>query len=172
MKELSSETLADLIAKRRHCLVKLRDLGRKQSELIASGEMGPLLRSFSAKNQWIVAVQTIEKELAPYHEQNPSERVWASEERRSQCADQATECKDLLDEIMKLERQNEQRMTERRDQVANQLQAAHAAGTVRTAYQAQQGPRQGVTSYREAGHAQLPSLTPQDLPAPDQTTSH
>ncbi len=138
MTELTSETLADLIAKRRHCLAKLRDLGLKQSELIASGEMGALLRSLSAKNQWIVAVQTIEKELAPYHEQDPSERVWASEAQRSQCANQAAECKDLLDEIMQLERQNELKMTERRDQVANQLQVAHAAGAVRTAYQAQQ----------------------------------
>lgn len=136
--ELNSETLADLIAKRRHCLANLRDLGLKQSELIAAGEMGALLRSLSAKNQWIVAVQTIERELSPYHEQDPSERVWASEAQRSQCAGQAAECKNLLDEIMQLERRNEQKMTERRDQVASQLQTAHAAGTVRTAYQAQQ----------------------------------
>ena len=134
----SDLTLADLIAKRRHCLAKLRDLGLKQSELILAGEMGALLRSLSAKNQWIVAVQTIEKELAPYHEQDPSKRVWASQTQRNQCANQAAECKDLLDEIMQLEHQNEQKMTERRDQVANQLQTAHAAGTVCTAYQAQQ----------------------------------
>ena len=84
MAELNTNILADLIAKRHHCLVKLRDLGLKQLELIAAGDMGPLLRLLSAKDQWIVAVQTIEKELAPYHDQDPEARVWASEEARSQ----------------------------------------------------------------------------------------
>lgn len=156
--ELTSKTLADLIAKRRHCLVKLRDLGLKQSELITAGDMGPLLRLLSAKNQWIVAVQAIEKELGPYHEQDPAERVWASENLRSQCADQAAECKQLLDEIMQLERQNEREMTDRRDQVANQLQTAHAAGAVRTAYQAQQG-------IRKVGQPHFSPATPQNASA-------
>jgi len=138
VKELTTRTLADLIAKRQQCLLKLRDLGLKQSELISSGEMGPLLRLLSAKNQWIVAVQTIEKELAPYHEQDPDQRDWPSADARSQCATQASECKKLLEEIVQLERQNEEMMTRRRDQVANQLQTAQVAGTVCTAYQAQQ----------------------------------
>lgn len=136
--ELASEKLADLITKRRLCLVKLRDLGRKQTELIAAGEMGALLRSLSAKNQWIVAVQAIEKELAPFHAQDPVDRAWPSPTLREQCAEQAAECQALLDEIMQLERENEQQMTQRRDQVAQQLQAAHAAGAARAAYQAQQ----------------------------------
>jgi len=138
MSELATETLADLIAKRRLCLLKLRDLGRKQAELIAAGQMGALLRSFSAKSQWIVAVQAIEKELAPYHAQDPDQRVWASAELRKQSAAQAAECQGLLDEIMQLERDNERIMTERRDRVALQLQSAHAAGAARSAYQAQQ----------------------------------
>jgi hypothetical protein len=138
MNELATEQLADLITKRRLCLMKLRDLGRKQTELIAAGEMGALLRSFTAKNQWIVAVQAIEKELAPFHAQDPDERDWASSMEREQCAQQANDCQSLLDEIMQLERENEQRMTERRDQVAQQLQSAHAAGAARAAYQAQQ----------------------------------
>jgi len=136
--ELASEKLADLITKRRLCLVKLRDLSRKQTELIAAGEMGALLRSLSAKNQWIVAVQAIEKELAPYHAQDPADRPWPSPKLREQCAEQAVECQELLDEVMQLERENEQQMTQRRDQVAQQLQAAHAAGAARAAYQAQQ----------------------------------
>ena len=138
MTELASEKLADLIAKRRLCLVKLRDLGQKQTELIAAGEMGALVRSLSAKNQWIVAAQAIEKELAPFHAQDPAERVWASTAQREQCAEQADECQDLLDEIMRLERENEQKMTQRRDHVAQQLQTAHSAGAARAAYQAQQ----------------------------------
>lgn len=138
MGDLATANLADLITKRRLCLVKLRDLGRKQAELIAAGEMGALLRSFSAKNQWIVAVQAIERELAPFHAQDPGERLWASPRAREECAQTAAECQSLLDEIMQLEHENELKMTERRDHVAQQLQAAHAAGAARVAYQAQQ----------------------------------
>jgi hypothetical protein len=155
--ELNSQTLADLIAKRHHCLVKLRGLGCKQSELIAAGNMGSLLRLLSAKNQWIVAVQTIEKELTPYHEQDPDTRVWASEAARSQCARQAAECKQLLAEVMQMEQQNEQKMTERRDKVANQLQMAHAAGSVCSAYQAQQSTRK--VGPQAVAHDGLPSTT-------------
>jgi hypothetical protein len=127
--EVNCKQLADLIAKRLHCLVKLRDLGLKQSELIAAGDMAPLLRLLAAKNQWIVAVQTIEKELTPYHEQDPEQRVWDSQDARSQCASQAAQCQQLLDQIMQMELQNEKMMTQRRDQVASQFQMAHAAGS-------------------------------------------
>ena len=135
---VTTDKLANLIAKRHRCLTQLRDLGRKQSKLIAEGEMGQLLRLISAKNQLIVAVQTLEQELVPFHEQDPEDRVWTSTAARQASSEQAIACRQLLDEIMQLERDNEQQMTERRDQVAKQLQAAQAASVTRGAYQAQQ----------------------------------
>jgi len=133
-----TDKLADLISKRHRCLLQLRDLGHKQAELIATGDMAPLLRLLGAKNQLIVAVQAIEQELNPFHNQNPENRTWPSQEARLKCADQAAECRQLLDEVMQLEQNNEKQMTQRRDQVASQLQAAQAASTARGAYQAQQ----------------------------------
>lgn len=138
MTELTTENLADLIAKRHTCLVQLRDLGRKQSELISTGEMASLLRLLSAKNQVIVAIQAIEQELNPFHAQAPEQRQWHSAEVRAQCAKKAEECRLLLAEVMQMERENEQKMTVRRDEVAVQLQTAQSASTARGAYQAQQ----------------------------------
>jgi len=135
---LSTTKLADLIDKRHRCLLQLRDLGHKQGELIAAGEMGPLLRLIAAKNQLIAALQSIEQALAPYHDQDPEQRDWASSAARAHCADQVNTCQQLLEEVMELERRNEQSMIERRDQVATQLQAAQAAGAARGAYQAHQ----------------------------------
>lgn len=137
-KNLNTEKLSDLIDKRHRCLLQLRDMGHKQGELIAIGEMGPLLRLISVKNQLIAAMQTIEQELVPFHEQDPDRREWPTEAARAKCAEQAEGCRQLLDEVMMLERQNEQNMVERRDQVAKQLQAAQAANTARSAYQAHQ----------------------------------
>jgi len=136
--ELTTDRLADLITKRHRCLLQLRNLGHKQAELIIQGNMAPLLRLLGAKNQLIAAVQAIEQELNPFHEQNAEARAWPTEEARQKCAEQADQCRQLLDEVMQLEQHNEKKMTLRRDQVANQLQAAQAASTARSAYQAQQ----------------------------------
>ncbi len=155
MNLLCTTNLADLIDKRHRCLLQLRDLGHKQAELIAAGEMGPLLRLIAAKNQLIAALQSIEQTLAPYHDQDPEQRVWSTSAARAQCAQQATACQQLLDEVMELERRNEQNIIERRDQVATQLQAAQAAGAARGAYQAHQ-----------LSAPQGPHLTPSASPAP------
>jgi len=143
--------LADFIDKRHRCLLQLRDLGRKQAEWITAGEMGSLLRLIAAKNQLIAALQSIEQGLAPYHAQDPERRNWSTPEARAQCAQQAKACQQLLSEVMELERQNEQNMIARRDQVAAQLQTAQAAGAARGAYQAHQlstpqGPHQTQTT--------------------------
>ena len=138
MSEHTTEKLAKLIDKRCRCLLSLRDLSAKQASMIASGDMPALLRSFSVKNQWIVALQAIEKELGPFHEQNPETRVWSSESARQKCAEQANLCKQLLSEVMELEKTNEREMTQRRDQVAHQLQTVQTAGAARSAYQSQQ----------------------------------
>ena len=138
MELLTTTCLADLIDKRHRCLLQLRDLGHKQAELIATGEMAPLLRLITAKNQLIAALQSIEQGLAPYHEQDPDQRDWPAAEARAQCAQQADACQQLLSEVMELERVNEQNIIERRDQVATQLQAVQASGAARGAYQAHQ----------------------------------
>lgn len=151
MTSLSTTTLADLIDKRHRCLLQLRDLGQKQTELIAAGEMGPLLRLISTKNQLIAALQSIELGLQPFHAQDPEQRAWETPEARARSAQQAEACQQLLDEVMQLERSNEQAMIARRDAVATQLQTAQAAGAARGAYQAQQmstlqGPHQTPTA--------------------------
>ncbi len=138
MSESSTDKLAKLIAQRRQCLVQMRDLGRKQSELIATGDMGPLLRLLAAKQQLITALQAIERGLGPFHDQDPEIREWASSEARVKCAQQAADCRVLLAEVMQLEKQNEEQITVRRDEVASQLQTAHAASLARGAYQSQQ----------------------------------
>jgi len=136
--ELTTDTLADLIDKRLACLVQLCKLGQKQSAYIESGEISSILRLLSAKNQLIVALQTIEKELEPFHAEDPEQRVWVSSTAREKCAQQAARCRELLDEVMQMERENELRMTRRRDQVARQLQNVQSATNTRTAYKSHQ----------------------------------
>jgi hypothetical protein len=134
--DFSTDNLAALMLKRRKCLVQLRDLGLRQARMIAAGEISELLRLAGAKQQLIVALQAIEKQLAPFHEQNPESRVWSSPEARARCAADADVCRTLIDEVMRMEQDGERQMTARRDQVAGQIRAVAVGGRVREAYQA------------------------------------
>jgi hypothetical protein len=136
MVALSTTRLAELVSKRRKCLEQLRELGVKQGELIADGNMTALLRVFSAKQELIAALETLERELRPYHDEDPEARQWASPADRAACAADAEECRRLLAEVMALEQAGERQMTVRRDGVAQELRSLSTAGRVREAYQA------------------------------------
>jgi hypothetical protein len=134
MIELTTTRLADLIAKRRRCLEQLRELGARQADLIAAGNMADLMRLFTAKQQLITALQALEKELAPYHDEDPDSRRWSSPEVRARCAADADHCRQLIADVMALEQDGERQMTVRRDAAASQLRAVGAASRVREAY--------------------------------------
>jgi hypothetical protein len=136
MVELTTTRLAELISKRRKCLAQLRELGARQSELIADGNMAALLRMLAAKHELIAALDALERELRPFHDQDPDGRTWPSAEARARCAADAEECKRLLAEVMAIEQAGERQMMVRRDGVASQLRSLSAAGKVHEAYEA------------------------------------
>jgi hypothetical protein len=134
----STEQLAALIAQKHEVLVQLRAVGVRQTDLVGSGEIAALLKVLSAKQRLINRLQELEMELKPYYAGDPEKRVWQSPNERSQCAKQASECNTLLEQIVRLEKLGAEKMNERKNEVAQQLQQVHAATHVRNAYQAQQ----------------------------------
>jgi flagellar FlgN protein len=134
----STEQLAALIANKHEVLVQLRAVGARQTDLVASGEIASLLKLLAAKQQLITRLQDLERELKPHYAIDPEKRAWRSPEERARCASQADECNALLEEIVQLERQGAEKMNDRKNEVAQQLQQVHAAAHVRSAYQAQQ----------------------------------
>lgn len=137
MMNQSTEQLASLIAKKHEVLVQLRAVGARQTDLVASGEIGGLLKLLAAKQHLINGLQQLERELKPYYAGDPDQRVWRSSEDRAHCAKQAAECNALLEEIVRLEKIGAEKMDARKNEVAEQLQQVHAAAHVRSAYQAQ-----------------------------------
>lgn len=131
-----TEQLIELIRKKHQVLVQLREVGRRQSDLVAGGDVAALLTLLGAKQQLIGGLQTLEQSLKPYYAEDPERRVWASPQQRAECAQQAAECNALLAEIVEIEKVGAEKMTVRRNEVAEQLQQAHAATQVRGAYEA------------------------------------
>jgi hypothetical protein len=137
MLDHTTKRLAELIHRKHQVLVQLRDVGLRQSSLIASGDTGTLLKLLAAKQHLIAALGSVERDLTPYYSQDPESRLWSSPEDRARCARQAVECGALLEQIVDLEKSGAETMAARRNEVAEQLQQVHAAVHVRSAYEAQ-----------------------------------
>jgi hypothetical protein len=134
----STQQLAALIGQKHEVLVQLRAVGVRQSDLVASGEVAALLKLLAAKQHLITRLQELEGELKPYYAGDPDKRVWRTPDERARCAKQADECNALLEEVVRFEKLGAEKMNERKNEVAQQLQQVHAATHVRNAYQAQQ----------------------------------
>src|SRR5262245_40525201 len=111
----ATQKLAELIRKKHQVLVKLRDIGRRQADLVAGGEIGALLKLLAGKQQLIAGLQTLEAELKPYYAQDPDSRAWQSPADRAACAKLADECNALLEEIVGLEKRGAEQMDARRN---------------------------------------------------------
>jgi hypothetical protein len=133
----STEQLSELIRKKHQILVRLRDVGRQQADLVGVGEIGSLLKLLAGKQHLIAALQELERLLKPYYAENPDTRVWRTPAERAECARLVTECNTLLEEVVQLEKRGAEQMDARKNEVAQQLNQAHAASHVRNAYQAQ-----------------------------------
>jgi hypothetical protein len=132
----TTERLSDLIAKKHEVLLQLRDVGRRQMDFVNGGDVAALLALLGTKQQLIAGLQTLEQELNEYYAEDPDRRVWPSSQKRAECARQAAACNTLLEEIVAMEKMGAEKMTVRRNEVAEQLQQAHAATQVCSAYEA------------------------------------
>ena len=132
---IETDILAELIDAKRDILEQIHSLAVRQYEQANSGDMDALMNVLAAKERLLAKLQPVEQALAPFRPQDPDGRVWRSPSDRQRCRDAAHRCTALLSEILKLEQQSEQSMTQRRDDVAEQLQGTHAARRARQAYQ-------------------------------------
>ncbi len=135
-----TDVLADLIRAKRTCLMRLRDMGRRQLELIEAGEMTGLLDLLSARQKSIGQLQRIERALDPFRSEDPQQRRWRSPQDRAACAEQIQQCDALLGEIVSQEKCAEAALIRRRDQTAARLQEVHQAARARGAYAAPPSP--------------------------------
>ena len=126
--------LAALISGKRQVLEILTRLSRRQLELIAGGDSGVLVKLLTAKETVLSQLQTIERQLHAFRDEDPETRVWNTPADRVACQRDADRANALLAEALDLERQAEAAMISRRDATAAALAAAQGAADARTAY--------------------------------------
>ncbi len=134
MTAFDTDLLGDLVQQKHRCLEHLAAMGQKQIDLIRRGSMTDLLDVLAAKQQVLLQLQRIERELDPFRGQDPEGRRWRSPERRSRCAADVSACEALLERIIAQEKRSEDEMVRRRDETAVRLQQTRAAGEARASY--------------------------------------
>jgi hypothetical protein len=139
----ATEILSDRIEQKLALLGQLRDLGRRQAALIEAGDLTQLLKLLSAKQRLLAALQSVERELDPFRDEDPEKRVWMSPAHRQQCAQNAAACEELLCSIVEQERESEAQMKLRRDEAAARLDGAHSVAAAHRAYSAEEFPAAG-----------------------------
>lgn len=137
MTSLETDALRDLICAKRECLLELRDMVRRQLELIDKEEMTALLDLLAAKQRVLTRLQRIEAALHPFRNQDPEQRRWRSREDRRRCAEQLQQCETLLAEIINQEKCGEGLLIRRRDAAASRLRQAHFVSRARETYTCQ-----------------------------------
>jgi hypothetical protein len=134
MTAFETDLLGDLVQQKHRCLEHLSAMGQRQLELVRRGSMTDLLDVLAAKQQVLLQLQRIERELDPFRGQDPDQRRWRSAERRRQCAADVSACEALLEQIISEEKQSETEMIRRRDETAARLQETRSAGEARASY--------------------------------------
>lgn len=131
---LETDLLADLIQRKRSCLVQIRDIGARQMELVREGSMTDLLELLATKQHVLMQLQQLERQLDRFRGEDPEQRQWRTAEERLRCAGWAAQCETLLAEIMEQEKHSERDLMRRRDEAASRLEGAHTAAHARGAY--------------------------------------
>src|SRR5260370_4930515 len=96
----TTDILADLVGKKHDLLVQLRDVGLRQMELIEGADMTQLLKLLSSKQRLLGGLQGVERELNPFRQQHPDDRVWRSPADRQRCAEMPARCEALFAEVV------------------------------------------------------------------------
>ena len=139
-----TDLLADLIGKKLAVLEQLRDLSRRQSDLICDDDIQRLLSLLSAKQTLLNELQKIQKQLEPFRQQDPETRRWRSPADRERCRQVAERSEALLGEIMLVEKQSEAELARRRDDAVARLRGVNSSAAATRAYISAPLPRRST----------------------------
>ena len=130
----ATQQLYGLICQQREVLLELKHFAKVQHQIVQQNELGRLVSLLAAKQKAIQRLQEIDRNLAPFQNQDPESRVWSSQEQRDECRRIAKECPRLLAEVMKLEQIAEETLTAQRETISQQVEQSTTRSQAATAY--------------------------------------
>lgn len=136
---MNTDVLAELIEAKLLLLRQLRELAAQQAHVIEQGDMSRVMSVLAIKQRLLNAIEQVERQLDPFREQDPDQRVWKSPTHRQRARESSEQCDALLNEIMAVEKACEAQLSFRRDHTAEQIRSAHFSTHAAWAYQPSTG---------------------------------
>ena len=134
---MQTDILTQLINDKHDVLSRLHELCIRQLRLVSARDSIALLEMFTAKQNLLDQLQSLEKRLDPFREDDPDQREWRQLEDRLACRKIAEANAKLLADVTALEKQALSELEASRDQIANRIDDAHNGARARAAYAAQ-----------------------------------
>ncbi len=158
-----TEQLAKLMRRKRDLLAQMLTVGLRQQELIEQESITDLLKLLSAKQQLIDAVVQTEESLNDFRHEDPDQRDWTSADARAACAKDADDCRRLYDQIVKLESEQETKLSDRRDNLATQLRSIQSNQSVHQSYKPHHRPQSESKPHIPLVDSEQPPVSPGSL---------
>lgn len=134
MDRLDTQLLKQLGERKLHLLTQLHDLSIDQQVLVSEQRVEELLVLLSRKSEAIADLQLIQADLKQFENQAPEDRLWASQADREECRAQFERCEALIAELLAMENQSMDELTQRKELVAQQLKQFVTADAIHEAY--------------------------------------
>ncbi|MDR1959038.1 MAG: hypothetical protein LBQ54_08350 [Planctomycetaceae bacterium] len=129
-----TELFLELMERKADIVDQLCQFAEKQLEIVRASDITLLLSFLSRKQHLIYEMEFVEKELTPFREEKPEDRLWASPEAKERCQERIDFCREKLALIMDLEHQAEKELTAKKENVRGQIKHLDQGVTVHRAY--------------------------------------
>lgn len=126
--------MATLIQQRHELFVEILKLSLQQEAAIKEGLVEKLVTCLNHKQQRIDQLKALQQELAPYAQCPVENRQWADEAARQQCRDWIAESARLQAATLEIDARCELTMSQRRDEIFQQLTTTNGAMQAANAY--------------------------------------
>jgi len=118
-------------------LERLRSVSDRQLKFVRNGDISLLNQLLGHKYKLIEERDRISRRLEPHLSVPPEERRWNSETEKQETEAARTHCERLLAEILRIDQQGLQMMTEQKSAVEDQLRRIHQGSRLHAAYSKQ-----------------------------------
>jgi len=128
------KALIHLVSEKHQCLAKVYDLSQRQMACVTTGDIEALLEILAAKQRVLTELQSLDHQLKEYGALD-FDQDSMPEEYRDVITAMIAKCRELLEQILRMESECARILEQRKNDVAKQLAEFHDFMQARAAYQ-------------------------------------
>lgn len=132
--DLSTRRLAQLVHQKSSLVIELHKVLSKQRSMIDDGDID-LMALLAIKQKLLEALKIVDRQMDPFRQQEPDDRIWAHPAERQECREESEACEALFVQVKQMEAYCIQKMQQLQAATQDQLQSTSSARMAANAYQ-------------------------------------